>query len=33
MMEQEFKGDNKLIAGIVRGILTFWLFTQTMLNI
>ena len=32
-MNTEYKGDNKLIAGIVMGVITFWLFAQTMLNI
>lgn len=32
-MNTEYRGDNKLIAGIVMGVLTFWLFAQTMLNI
>lgn len=32
-MEKAYKGDNKLILGIVMGVITFWLFAQSMLNI
>ena len=28
-----YKGTNKLLLGIVLGVLTFWLFAQTTLNI
>lgn len=28
-----YKGTNKLIAGIVFGVLTFWLFAQAMVNV
>lgn len=29
----EYKGDNRLLLGIVFSVLTFWLFAQAMLNI
>lgn len=32
-METNYKGTNRLIVGIVFGVITFWLFAQTMLNI
>lgn len=32
-MEKAYKGTNKLITGIVFGVLTFWLFAQSMVNI
>ncbi|MER2002428.1 MAG: MFS transporter [Carnobacterium inhibens] len=32
-METSYKGSNRLIVGIVFGVITFWLFAQTMLNI
>ncbi|WP_066310536.1 MFS transporter [Bacillus sp. FJAT-29814] len=32
-MEAGYKGTNKLITGIVFGVLTFWLFAQAMVNI
>ncbi|MCF3943098.1 MFS transporter [Oceanobacillus alkalisoli] len=32
-METEYKGTNKLIIGIVFGVITFWLFAQSMVNI
>ena len=32
-METEYKGNNKLILGIVLGVVTFWLFAQSMVNI
>lgn len=28
-----YKGTNKLIIGIVFGVITFWLFAQAMVNI
>lgn len=28
-----YKGTNKMIVGIVFGVLTFWLFAQAMVNI
>ncbi|KIX90859.1 quinolone resistance protein [Staphylococcus microti] len=30
---QPYKGDNKLILGIVLGVITFWLFAQSLLNV
>lgn len=30
---QTYKGDNKLILGIVLGVITFWLFAQSLLNV
>ncbi|MCD8844501.1 MFS transporter [Staphylococcus gallinarum] len=30
---QHYKGDNKLILGIVLGVVTFWLFAQSLLNV
>src|SRR6185437_6577380 len=33
MMETTYKGTNKLITGIVFGVLTFWLFAQAMVNV
>lgn len=32
-METAYKGTNKLIIGIVFGVITFWLFAQSMVNI
>jgi DHA2 family multidrug resistance protein-like MFS transporter len=32
-MEQNYKGTNKLITGIVFGVITFWLFAQAMVNV
>lgn len=32
-METVYKGTNKLITGIVFGVLTYWLFAQAMVNI
>ncbi|MGZ9583162.1 MFS transporter [Paenibacillus marinisediminis] len=32
-MESAYIGTNKMIAGIVCGVLTFWLFAQAMVNI
>lgn len=32
-METTYKGTNKLITGIVFGVLTFWLFAQAMVNV
>lgn len=32
-MEQTYKGTNKMIIGIVFGVLTFWLFAQSMVNV
>lgn len=33
MMETAYRGTNRLIIGIVFGVLTFWLFAQAMVNI
>lgn len=30
---QKYQGDNKLILGIVLGVVTFWLFAQSLLNV
>lgn len=30
---KEFKGDNRLLVGIIISVLTFWLFAQSLLNI
>ncbi|WP_087974961.1 MFS transporter [Oceanobacillus rekensis] len=32
-METTYKGTNKMITGIVFGVITFWLFAQSMVNI
>lgn len=32
MMETAYRGTNRLIIGIVFGVLTFWLFAQAMVN-
>ena len=32
-MENTYKGTNKLITGIVFGVITFWLFAQSLVNI
>lgn len=32
-METSYKGTNKLITGIVFGVITFWLFAQAMVNV
>ena len=28
-----FKGNDRLLLGIIMGVLTFWLFAQTTLNV
>ena len=33
MNAQEFKGNDKLLLGIVFGVLTFWLFAQSLINV
>ncbi|MFJ7973992.1 MFS transporter [Psychrobacillus sp. NPDC096389] len=33
MLETTYKGTNKMITGIVFGVLTFWLFAQAMVNV
>lgn len=32
-MTTEYKGTNKMIVGIVFGVITFWLFAQAMVNV
>ena len=32
-MTTAYKGTNKMITGIVFGVITFWLFAQSMVNI
>ena len=32
-METSYKGNNKMLTGIVFGVLTYWLFSQTLLNV
>ncbi|WP_026568087.1 MFS transporter [Bacillus sp. UNC41MFS5] len=32
-MENSYKGTNKLITGIVFGVITFWLFAQSLVNV
>ena len=32
-MEPAYKGTNKMLTGIVFGVITFWLFAQSMVNI
>ena len=33
ILETTYKGTNKMITGIVFGVLTFWLFAQAMVNV
>lgn len=33
MMEASYKGTDKMITGIVFGVITFWLFAQAMVNV
>ena len=33
MENTAYKGSNKMIIGIVFGVITFWLFAQAMVNI
>lgn len=33
MENRAYKGSNKMIIGIVFGVITFWLFAQAMVNI
>ena len=33
MEQQAYKGTNKMIVGIVFGVITFWLFAQAMVNV
>ena len=30
MKQQQFTGNNKLLLGIVLGVITFWLFAQSL---
>ena len=32
-MDASYKGTNKMITGIVFGVITFWLFAQSMVNV
>ena len=32
-METSYKGNNKMLTGIVFGVLTFWLFSQSLINV
>ena len=32
-METSYKGTNKMLTGIVFGVITFWLFAQSMVNV
>ena len=32
-METSYKGTNKMIIGIVFGVITFWLFAQAIVNV
>ena len=32
-VETSYKGTNKMITGIVFGVITFWLFAQSMVNV
>jgi MFS transporter, DHA2 family, multidrug resistance protein len=32
-MEAGYKGNNKMLTGIVFGVLTFWLFSQSLMNV
>ncbi|WP_044640276.1 MFS transporter [Risungbinella massiliensis] len=32
-METDYRGTNKMIIGIVFGVITFWLFAQSMVNV
>ena len=32
-METSYKGNNKMLTGIVFGVLTFWLFSQSLMNV
>ena len=32
-METSYKGTDKMIVGIVFGVITFWLFAQAMVNV
>ena len=30
---QKFRGDNRLLLGIILGVITFWLFAQSLVNL
>ncbi|MRW57420.1 MFS transporter, partial [Staphylococcus aureus] len=30
---KQFRGDNRLLLGIVLGVITFWLFAQSLVNL
>ena len=30
---KEFEGDNRLLLGIILGVITFWLFAQSLVNL
>lgn len=32
-VETSYKGTNKMLTGIVFGVITFWLFAQAMVNV
>ena len=32
-METSYKGNNRMITGIVFGVLTYWLFAQSLINV
>jgi DHA2 family multidrug resistance protein-like MFS transporter len=32
-METSYKGNNRMMTGIVFGVLTYWLFSQTLINV
>lgn len=32
-VQQDYKGTDRLLYGIILGVLAFWLFAQTTLNI
>ena len=32
-METSYKGNNRMITGIVFGVLTYWLFSQSLINV
>lgn len=32
-MNETYRGGNKLILGIVLGVITFWLFAQSLVNV
>ena len=32
-METSYKGNNRMLTGIVFGVLTYWLFSQSLINV